>query len=371
MDEKRKLWILVILAVVTVLLILFFVFKDSLFFSPTANPENCKVLEKNSEKGVNLVFLSDNKTAREYSDFLKTVSPFKENIDSFNFYYIDSYTPACTLYKGIALLCYNKEIIQKASACPNDIIIIPQEKENNIRSSSYMNVLSINSAQEKTVLIHEMGHALANLADEYVPAEIPKKSKNCQKTCESFSVKEGCFLGCSKDSYYRSIDFGVMRTLATSKFGELNQNIILEKITSKSTSAITGNVISEQVETCSQEYILIQGNYNSGTLEIASQSLETGCIPEVSSGDFEYELSLEDNSTLSGEEFNPAFIFTDIQGENTLEGSVELSQENFYLMVPAIPHSEKLSIKENGNLIQTVDLTNSIQKLNSIPCKDE
>ena len=116
---------------------------------------------------------------------------------------------------------------------------------------------------------------------------------------------------------------------------------------------------------------LIQGNYNLGNLEVTSQSLETGCIPQVSSGDFEYELSLLDNSILSGEEFNPAFIFTDVQGQDSIEGSVEISNEPFYLMVPAIENSDKLNIKENGTLIQTVDLTYSIQKLNSVPCKDD
>ena len=100
----------------------------------------------------------------------------------------------------------------------------------NVRSSSYMNVLSINSQNQKTIIAHEFGHNFAYLADEYVPAKLPRKARNCVASCEKFSdKKDGCFEGCSKENYFRSVNSGIMKSLLSNDYGLFNEIITFLK----------------------------------------------------------------------------------------------------------------------------------------------
>src|SRR3989344_8432036 len=126
--------------------------------------ESCKAIFNSGNDKMNIVFLSSQKEAEQYSNSLFNIEPFKTNKNNFNVFYIDEYTPKCELYQSIALLCYSKEIIRKASSCPNDFIIVLDFQPVSIRSSSFINVLSINKNHPKTVLAHEFAHSLANLA---------------------------------------------------------------------------------------------------------------------------------------------------------------------------------------------------------------
>jgi hypothetical protein len=263
------------------------------------------------------------------------------------------------------LLCYSSEVIKKASSCPSDIIVAIQDQPSNIRSSSYMQVISLNSKNPITVLPHEIGHSLSNLAEEYTPAKIPAKSKNCQKSC-SFPISDGCFLGCSEETYQRSIDNGIMRTLSSSTFGKYDEFLILESIKNKQTK-ITGQV-SQQPTNCEQEkYYLIQGVYNSSSIEFKEKSIEYGCPGTNGNGDFSYKLILEDNSQYFSP-FNPELIFTDSQQENqeTIEGQVFTSEKEFVLKVPTIKESKSLEIY-NAEDQKLAEL--NLQDLKNTPCK--
>ncbi len=330
------------------------------------SPETCNTLKYNSESGINFVFLSDKKTAEKYSEFLISLNPFKENEDNLNFYYIDS-SPECEIYQNIALLCYSKEIIKTAARCPNDIIIIPQARSSGIRSSSFMNFLSINTNLPITVLAHETGHALANLADEYSPAQLPSKSTNCVSSCEKFDKKDGCFQGCSKDSYYRSIDKGIMKTLSSKTFGVFDSSVISQTIAKRSAS-ITGKAISEERNCEDENYYLIIGNYSSGKVEILEKSLEKGCVGSNGNGNFQFKLIMDDNSEYS-ENFNPELIFTDSQseGDEGITGEVFNNEGEFALKLPAVENAKTLEIYDSEDK-RILEINPDI---NSRPCKIE
>ncbi len=333
-----------------------------LIIKPQTSPTNlatCNVLSYSSPQAKNLVFFSPKQQAQEYSHYLLSQQPFSQNKQALNFYYIDSYTPICELYKNIAILCYNKELVQQASSCPNDFIIVIDDKQtSNIRSSSYMNVLSLNSAHSKTVILHELGHSLAFLADEYVPSTLPNKQKNCVTNCKSFSVSDGCFEGCSKDNYYRSIQLGVMRTLSSSEYGSLNNQLILANLPSSST--ITGKAISEDADCSNEKYYLIEGTYQENTITILSQAIEQGCLGSNGIGDFDYKLILQDNS-VSQAEFNPELIFTDSEQD----GEVLISTTNFYLKLPIIENAKTLEISKNQQILSQINLLG----LDARPCR--
>ncbi|MFA4953273.1 MAG: hypothetical protein WC584_03550 [Candidatus Pacearchaeota archaeon] len=360
MQPKTLVIVSIMILAVPIFLIVF------LNLNPTLSPqkqnlEECKTLSYNGENKINLVLFSSKEQAEKYSDYLLTISPFDKNKDAFNFYYIDSHSPQCELYKGIAILCYSKELIKKASSCPNDYIIILKDMDSNIRSSSYMNVMSLNLNHLLSVFPHEFGHAFAILAEEYTPAEIPKTSKNCQPSCDNFEIKDGCFQGCSNEDYYRSIENGIMRTLYSNNYGIFNEKLILDKITKNANSKITGFALENLGVDCTKEsYLLIEGTYNKEETKILDKSIEQGCIGTNGNGFFEYKIIMKDNSILAEGNFNPELIFTDAQEQDQeqINGETFISDKPFLLKIPVIENSKSLEISKDNQIVSEINLQN-------------
>lgn len=366
MNKKMLVIPIIILVAIIIISIISVILLNKGSLSPSASSgnsilETCNTLKYNSESAVNLVFFSPKEQAQEYTDFFLQTSPFNQNQDAFNFYYIDDYQPECELYKGIAILCYSKSLIKIASSCPNDYVIVLQNKPGNIRSSAYMNVLSINTALPLTVLTHEFGHTFANFAEEYTPASIPRGSKNCQSGCDKFDIKDSCSQGCSKTDYYRSIEAGVMRTLSSNEYGIFNQQIITEKLNKETKMATAGKAISEINTGCQDKnYYLIEGLYNQAenSINTIDKTIETGCIGMGGSGSFTYNLILNDNSVIPGSEFNPEFIFTDgqLEEETIINGETFQSDKPFLLKIPVISNAKTLEIKKDAEKIAEINL---------------
>lgn len=359
---KKRIPIITI-TIIIILGILILFFSGVQIFSPGINLdelEDCNLLEWSGRDKQSIVFFSDQATAKSYKDFLIQSSPYNKHKKEFNFFYIDDYIPECEIYKGIAILCYSKELIKRASSCPNDQIVIIKEDLAGIRSSAYMNVISINSNHPKTVFLHEFGHTFANLADEYVPSKIPKGSKNCPEQCESFGqFNTDCHLGCSDNEHVRSIFNGVMRTLATNDYGDFNEEIIKAKIEKRSPS-ITGLVIKNIVNCTKEEYVLIEGSYSNNQIEIINKDITTGCIGTNGAGIFSYKINKIKGPPLQGDEFNPELIFTD----NEQGGEAIENEGNFFLKIPYIDNSESLEILSQGQTISQVNLLD----VDSRPC---
>ena len=369
----KKIIILISLSIIIViLLVIFIVISQVTSYSPTQknNLEECNSLVYNGENAFNLLFYSNKQDAEKYSNYFFKTYPFSENKNTFNIYYIDNYQPKCELYRGIAILCYSKELIKKSASCPNDFIIVLKDEKSEIRSSSYMNVLSINSNHQLSVLSHEFGHAFGNFAEEYTPASIPKGSQNCQLSCESFGEnKDGCFEGCSKDNAFRSIQSGVMRTLSTNIFGKYNDALLLSKINAKNKASITGNVITgnaiNEENSCSEKnYYLIEATYKEDKINLISKTLENGCFGENGEGPFTYKIIKEDNSEIPEKGFNPELIFTDSPKYEEIDGETYFQEGSFYLKIPEITNSKSLKISLYGNnLVDT-----SLNDIGARPC---
>ncbi len=235
MEKKSNKYLLITLGAffLSLLIIVTIIY----FSKPSIQPSEyltCKTIQENGleDEKIDILFVFDNVNedkAEDYMDYLLAIEPFAANREKFNFYSLDAH-PDCELKNNI-LFCYNRKLIKEASACPHDYIIVLSKHPLSVRSSAYTNFMSINTAHPKTVLIHEFGHAFANLADEYVPSRIPLGSRNCVQKCENFdSETDGCFEGCSYDDRMRSVDSGVMRTLRTSEFGIYDIKIVNEAL---------------------------------------------------------------------------------------------------------------------------------------------
>ena len=325
MEKAGYVVVFFIIGILAAAGIVFIYVKDSVKLSQ-AGLVGCKTIQKNSNNGIDIVFFADNeKIVKEYTDYFLSVSPFDNYKDRFNFYYIGDYYPLCELYKGIALLCYSRDLIKKASSCPNDyIVVINSEEGEEIRSSSYMNVMSVNAKHPSSVIIHEFGHAFVNLAEEYVPAKIPRNSAgNCAADCNEFEGRnDGCYKGCSLAEYSRSVENGIMRTLRTDNYGIYNEMVVVNKIekTTLADGVITGKAVgdvSNKGDCADEEYysIELQVDNGEGGLSIADKDINTGCFGESGSGDYSFAYVNDDGESFELGEFNPLDIRTDLPGE--------------------------------------------------------
>jgi len=317
------------------------------------NLEECKTLTFNDEKGINLVFFSPEEDAKRYSDYLINAEPFKDYANEFNFYYIDSFKPDCELYKGIAIFCKSKELIKKAASCPHDYIVVVDELEPKIRSSSYQNVMSINSIHKDSVFLHEFGHAFSNLAEEYLTtSRIPRGSENCQSNCDKFEREtDGCYEGCSKSTYYRSIENGVMRTLSTDDFGLHNDDLISELIENSvpRDSQVTGNAIKKTPDCSEQTYKLAEFKISEDEVGLIEVTKEIGCAPTNVAGDYSYKVG-------EFESYFSTTLFTAAPDETGLLGGESYVLENTILAIPVTTSKEMKFYDKDGKNINRIIL---------------
>lgn len=359
--EGWRIWLFSFLSLLIVVLFGLIFFSASNLGLSSVDLEECKTLSEGANDGTNIVFFSTRGEAKKYMDYFLGFEPFDQFNDRFNFYYIDSYKPECEIYKGVALLCYSKELVAKASSCPNDYIVVLEDMTASLRSSSYVNVISINTRHPMSVLAHEFGHAFANFAEEYIPAKIPKGARNCVEECLGFGgLEDGCYAGCSEANMIRSIENGVMRTLKSEDYGNFNNAILVERIGEEGWGgSITGNVVEDGVDCYDEEYYLIEGGIKNGFIDIGAKSIESGCVGNNGNGGFAYSVILSDGETLDADSFNPELIFTigpeDESGEKN--GAVFDSDKNFFLKIPLIKGSQKLEIRNlDGSLLNSVNL---------------
>ena len=333
------------------------VFGGFVYFSVTFSPasidlEECKTL-KNDGGNINIVIFGDKKSAEKYMNYFFNFKPFNSLKEKFNFFYIDNYIPECEIYKGIAILCYSKELIRKAASCPADYIIVLNDAESSLRSSSYVNLISLNINHPLSVFAHEFGHAFANFAEEYVPAKIPRGALNCVKQCSEFGgIENGCYEGCSQQDYIRSIDNGVMRTLKSEDYGKFDESILEDRIKEYGDSSILTGAVIQGIKDCTKEkYYLIEGNYAHGEIRINKKSIETGCVGTNGYGDLKFDVLLEDGSKVDNGKFNAEWVFTSAPGEDMVDGEVFENEGKFYLKIPVIENSRELEIKDINEII--------------------
>ena len=238
MEKKVLLFFVVIIVLIIAINITVFILTKENFNDFISSPiqGNCTpLIENNGENKIDIVFLTENldkQKIQEYIDFFLSSEPFNKHPEKFNFYY-SNYNAECELVKDTALYCYSKSLIRNSATCPNDYIIVLADRPSKIRSSAYLNLISLNINHNKNVVLHEFGHIFAKLADEYVPSKIPRGAENCAKECEDFNQYdslEGCYEGCSKSDYFRSSENSVMRTLNSKDYGNLNLKILNENL---------------------------------------------------------------------------------------------------------------------------------------------
>ena len=217
--------------------------------------EDCTVIIYNGEpsKKLDFTFVASNygniqdfkNDAEKYIDVLRNNEPFKSDFEKFNFYMIDGTTSIkCTEDQLINCNSEEFKIHELASKCPNDITLLLHKNFgviSPVRSSSVsnMNMIKISSSpvEDNSVILHELGHMIGHLADEYVDNAYyqnvnfkPDTYPNCDYSpCPKWSVV-GCYEGCSLGNYYRPTEDSIMNHLSDLNYGPVNEKAMNDNL---------------------------------------------------------------------------------------------------------------------------------------------
>ena len=212
------------------------------------------VLENgNPAKKIDFVFLGygfedieeyNNQVNRYINNIILEFEPFKYYKDKFNFYRIDDAKVDCKISGFIQ--CDQFDILKAASDCPNDYIFLLVDRSvikdmiSPVRSSAIGKIAKINTADKPFVLVHELGHTFADLADEYVDEGYYSTSNfdaasyiNCDSApCSSWQNigNTSCYEGCSLKRYFRPTKDSIMRSLSSPGYGPVNEREILKRL---------------------------------------------------------------------------------------------------------------------------------------------
>lgn len=351
---ERKTALLVVAGAVTFLVVLFITLLVTARteISPAPSPAStCNTIQYRGPEAFNVLFIASKEEATRYTSYFFAEEPYNKHKEEFNVFYLDTVNPAqvCTRYKELASLCYSDALLKAAAACPHNVIIVLVDEPTKIRSSAYKNVLSLNrNHPPQEVLRHELGH-LYGLAEEYTPASLPAGQRNCQATCAPFETATSeCFAGCSKDSLYRSINAGVMRTLEKSEYGPYDESLIeqkMEALRSASGGMTTGNVIEAAPSCADQSFYLIEVDTSQETWDVQAQEKVTGC-PSGTSGT-EYGAELRDAAgnvrATTGQRDNT--LFTDAPGEGDIDGET-YERSSFWVELPAESETSSFHVRD-------------------------
>lgn len=269
---NSRSWIPFVLLLILVGFVVVYVFFGDILFSGTRQPvqpsPGCIPIQENgnSEQAIDIVFLPDNfedvskfrdKTDKMINAF-SNLEPYSENKDKFNFYRIEKFDLdlKCDYsYGGDAIVCDPTAVKSSATLCPHDYVIVAVDTQgiqklfDLLRSSAWMGIASLNSADDPLVFSHEFAHIFADFADEYeYGGKITWDAPNCDsgwETCPKFKVVSDseCVRGCVNNENSRSINVGIMRDYWKSKlYGSYNEYVLqsrIEKSTRSSNSQIS------------------------------------------------------------------------------------------------------------------------------------
>jgi hypothetical protein len=232
-EHHARWWPFALFSLLIIVGVLVFVFTgDENLRSPGVPGTGCVVMQDrgNYEDSINIIFLGTEyedieefrlDSERFMENFLSVV-PHSEYKDRFNFFRIEDFENYGCKYED-AVICNPQTVQRAATKCPGqdmNIVLVSRNKVDNffkhLRSSAWLNLVSLNSADDPLVLSHEAAHVLYDFADEYVyGGAITWDAPNCdseKETCPKFSVVEGseCLVGCVNEGNSRPAEYDIM-----------------------------------------------------------------------------------------------------------------------------------------------------------------
>jgi|GEM_PF-1926779 len=353
--------------------------------------ENCIALIRNGkpDERIDITFLGVgyNETSSlaedvaEYIDYygkgggLFSVSPYKENRERFNFYFVnESADLGCGLgYGEIASVvrCDDNKVMELASQCPSDqVIVLIKSEEFCGSASSYAKICTGKAG--KDVLLHELGHTLAGLGDEYEYDKVyPGFSvvatnyqfPNCDVAqCKKWQGIEGtaCFKGCGLSELFRPTKNSCIMYGYTHKFCPVCARTILNLITKYKKGKANETLMRPAPVPPTEKSYLVSLDKERNTLAFKDVFVTTASAPDrkiVRRVDYSAALLAFDGSTLYKFDFEmPDMLFPFYEEGKEKVSPFILEKSSQTIVIPYFRNAKTLEIYEKNRTILRIDL---------------
>jgi len=203
-------------------------------------------IKGNSADKLDIVFVGGNYSedgmsqfendVKAHSDKILSVYPFSAYSDKINVRRIDKFVDlGCKIYGDRCLSCDNAKVTELASYCPYDKVIVIVNTDRWAGCAGLYGTAAA-SSRYPYISLHEFGHSFGGLWDEYSyggNGSSASNSPNCddQVGCPKWNNMSGtgCFKECTADNFFRSIAYGIMRTVSD-VFGKLDENHLIQSL---------------------------------------------------------------------------------------------------------------------------------------------
>ncbi|MBR9705957.1 hypothetical protein GOV14_02905 [Candidatus Pacearchaeota archaeon] len=323
-------------------------------------------------------FVNDAKKIVAGRGALLSKNPFKSNRDKFSFSVVNTNVDLeCEVGCNdvSTLVCCNTQKVKKeAMNCHHDSIFVLLNNSQLCGSASSYAKICAKNENSQLILMHELGHSFADLADEYVYSnyfgdyDVGKIDKaNCDtETCSKWQqITTGCYPGCTYDSLYRSVeDQSVMFDLYP-EYNAVSRDKIIRLVndyTQKENEA-------ESLLPDKKSYV-VSMRYHNGEIDAGDVFL----MPVKSGFSYKsskYNYSIKDDSgniIYSSNLEVPNKVYP-VTGPDSVP--VSLASVEFLVMVPYARNGDVIEIRKENEIVDTVSVTAFSNKCGDNVCDDD
>ena len=222
--------------------------KNSLNLNKFISP----VLAQNDPDYLDITFIGDDylnandlnifhNDVNNFINHLLSYEPFKSRAAQIYFHYVDNTADLGCTYSGRVIICDNTEVTQQVnnSGVPYDKIAVIVNNSTYGGSGGYISV-AYNGSYGPQVFVHEFGHSLGSLLDEYnlyAGGTIDNQIRaNCYAGTPPASAWANIVaindyaLGCKFSNWYRSYPNSIMLALNYAYFNTVSQILLNQKL---------------------------------------------------------------------------------------------------------------------------------------------
>lgn len=217
-------------------------------------PSDIVYIYKNTEnrsvdKTLDIVFFNNGfQNNNDFINYVKSISSairnydyFNTNLGKFNIGYVSKILDK-NLYQCNDYQCTNDQEIDKIKNQYADVAIILSNSDKfsgwsffTDKWPNYLGYVNISkgifTSYPYSAVVHELGHSLAKLNDEYVYTNSPSLTKvdgvNCKSSCNKLQTNS-CYKGCSFDDFFRGSPASVMKDPKSTYFDSVAKNQLVK-----------------------------------------------------------------------------------------------------------------------------------------------
>jgi hypothetical protein len=308
-------------------------------------------------------FREDSKRLIVNNGGLLDTEPFKSKKESFSFSLANpNQNLNCEVgCKGVGALvcCDNDLVLQEAAKCHYDSVLVLVNDDSMCGSASNYAKICAKNENAQLILLHELGHSFANLADEYVYSDYYGNynigqidNVNCDdSSCDKWSnISSGCYSGCTYNDLYRSRE---ENSIMLDLYPEYNE-ICKTQINNVINSNLKNEKQTESLLPFKKSYELVF-NYDNGSIKVDNSALK----PIKSSysyveSDYSAKLLDRDGQVLYSQLVYVPKIVLPIPGTDSIP--ISFNKFNFVLNLPYSNNAQRLVLYEDEKEIESVVL---------------